>query len=155
MNILSNERMSLKIRQQVTANCQLPTKTCSYIIFVMFISLLAACAKDTDPSGDLNGTYAGIYKETGEAHDSGTVKIAFVGSVFSGESIGTTRPICNGSYQITGDSINFKNLCSTPDPELLLAGNYKMTTAGDSLYFTRDTGIGIVYFQEQFLLKKQ
>ena len=126
-----------------------------YFFLILLPFVFIACAKDTDPSGDLNGTYAGKYLEKGEAHDSGAVKIVFVGSVFSGESIGTTRPICNGSYQIMGDSIYFKNLCSTPDPELLLSGNYKMTTAGDSLYFTRATGPGIVYFQEQFLLKKQ
>ena len=126
-----------------------------YSLLILLPFVFIACAKDTDPSGDLNGTYSGVYKETGEAHDSGTVRIVFVGSVFSGESIGTTRPICNGSYLIVGDSINFKNLCSTPDRELLLAGKYKIITTGDSLYFTRATGSGIVYYQEQFLLKKQ
>jgi hypothetical protein len=57
------------------------------------------------------------------------------------------RPICNGTYAITGDSINFMNLCSTPDADLLLVGKYQIKETGDSLYFIRGT--------ELFSLKQQ
>ena len=114
---------------------------------MVLICLLASCAKDSTPNGALNGTYAGIYFNSGTLPDSGTVRIVFVGSNFSGESSGTSRPICNGSYAITGDSINFTNFCSTPDPELLLVGRYQMKATGDSLYFMR--------LHEQFSLKQQ
>ena|SRR6266481_6026607 len=127
---------------------------CKSIWAVILTCLITSCAKDSTPSGDLNGAYTGIYLQTGDIEDAGSVTIVFVGSNFSGESIGSARPICNGSYQITGDSINFKNFCSTPDPELLLVGKYKMTTAGDSLYFTRDSN-AIVHYDEYFGLKKQ
>lgn len=104
------------------------------------IFALVSCAKDDTPSGDLNGTYIGNYIQTGPSNDSaGTVTIVFVGSNFSGESQATVKPICNGSYAITGDSINFMNLCSTPDADLLLVGKYQIKETSDSLYFIRPT----------------
>jgi hypothetical protein len=122
--------------------------------FVLIIIGFLSCAKDSEPSGDLNGTYNGLYLATGDLKDTGLVKIVFVGSNFSGESVGTSRPICNGSYQIFQDSIDFKNLCSTPDPELLLVGKFKITSVGDSLYFTRIFN-GSISYEEQFSLLKQ
>jgi hypothetical protein len=120
----------------------------------MIVFLFSACSQDNSPSGDLNGTYIGTYLESGDMRDTAVVKIVFVGSNFSGESTGSLRPICNGSYQITGDSINFKNLCSTPDPELLLAGKYMLSAPGDSLYFTRIFN-GTNNYKELFSLHKQ
>ena len=114
---------------------------------LIIMGMMNSCAKDNTPSGELSGTYVGNYLETGSLQDSGTVKIVFVGSNFSGVSMGTSRPICNGSYAITGDSINFTNYCSTPDPELLLVGKFQFRTTGDSLYFIR--------LHEQFRLKQQ
>ncbi len=112
------------------------------------IFALVSCSKDDTPGGDLNGRYYGIYEKADGVTDStATVRIVFVGSNFSGESQATVRPICNGSYEITGDSINFTNLCSTPDADLLLVGKYKIKETGDSLYLSR--------FQELFSLKQQ
>jgi hypothetical protein len=126
---------------------------CKYL-FLMILVLLISCTQDNNPGGDLNGTYIGTYLESGNLHDTAAVKIVFVGSNFSGESTGSLRPICNGSYLITGDSINFKNFCSTPDPELLLSGNYMVSAPGDSLYFTR-IFTGTINYKEQFSLHKQ
>jgi hypothetical protein len=100
---------------------------------------LGSCAKDDIPNGDLNGTYTGVYEQTaGSNNDSaGTVKIVFVGSNFSGESQASVKPICNGTYEIAGDSINFKNLCSIADADLLLEGKYQIKETADSLYFIR------------------
>jgi hypothetical protein len=103
----------------------------------LFIWLIS-CSKDSTPSGDLNGVYNGTYTQTDPQSDTvGTVKLVFVGSNFSGESQGNVKPICNGSYTITGDSINFRNLCSTAPSDLLLVGNYYIKEKGDSLYFIR------------------
>jgi len=122
----------------------------------LILVFLISCTKDPGtPSGDLNGVYSGTYTQTGAANDFSYVKLVFVGSNFSGESTDTIRSVCNGSYQITGDSINFKNFCSTPDPELLLAGKYKMTSAGDSLYFKRDSRPDTIHYTELFSLKSQ
>jgi hypothetical protein len=115
-------------------------------IWVLF--LLAACAKDSSTGGDLNGTYSGAYEQGPGANDStGTVRLVFIGYNFSGESQATLRPICNGNYEIVGDSINFVNLCSTPDPYLLLVGKYQIKETGDSLYLSRNL--------ELFSLKQQ
>ena len=141
--------MRVKIRQPSTVNRQ-------PIGFMIFVSLLISCTKDPGtPSGDLNGVYSGSYTQTGAVKDSSFVKLVFVGSNFSGEGTDSLRSICNGSYQITGDSINFKNFCSTPDPELLLAGKYKMKSAGDSLYFSRESPPDTIHFTELFSLKSQ
>ena len=122
----------------------------------LILVLLISCTKDPGtPSGDLNGVYSGTYAQTGAVNDAAFVKLVFVGSNFSGESTDTLRSVCNGSYQITGDSINFKNFCSTPDPELLLAGKYKMKSAGDSLYFSRNSPADTIQYTELFSLKSQ
>jgi hypothetical protein len=122
----------------------------------LILVFLISCTKDPGtPSGDLNGVYIGDYSQTGAVQDFAYVKLVFVGSNFSGEATDSLRSICNGSYQITGDSINFKNFCSIPDPELLLAGKYKMTSVGDSLYFRRDSPTDTIHFTELFILKSQ
>jgi hypothetical protein len=122
----------------------------------LILVFLNSCTQNTDaPSGDLNGIYIGDYTQTGAINDFAYVKLVFVGSNFSGDGSDSLRSICNGSYQITGDSINFKNFCSTPDYELLLAGKYKIRKAGDSLYFSRDSSPDTVHYTEMFSLKSQ
>lgn len=149
----SVKRLALSVgpkdRQLSTVNCQL-------IGFIVIVSFLVSCTQSTNtPSGDLNGVYSGTYLQTGAVKDFSSVKLVFVGSNFSGESTDSIRSICNGSYQITGDSINFKNFCSTPDYELLLAGKYKLKTVGDSLYFSRDSPPDTIHYTELFSLKSQ
>ena len=126
------------------------------IIFLFITYLMFSCAKDyTTPSGDLNGAYAGYYTQTGAVTSSAYVKLIFVGSNFSGEGSDSLRSVCNGSYQITGDSIKFTNFCSTPDADLLLAGKYKKKSVGDSLYFSRDSPADTIHYTELFSLKSQ
>jgi hypothetical protein len=123
--------------------------------FGLFVIFLMSCTKDPGtPSGDLNGVYAGYYTQTGAVNGYAYVKLVFVGSNFSGEGTDSLRSICNGSYQITGDSISFTNFCSTPDVDLLLAGKYKKTSSGDSLYFSRDSSAA-THYSEVFSLKSQ
>ena len=129
--------------------------TTTKILWSLVLSfLIVSCAKDSEPSGDLNGNYIGYYIQTGDLKDTGVVQVVFVGSNFSGNSTGTTRSICNGSYQVFGDSINFTNLCTTADADLLLVGKYKMETVGDSLYFTR-TISGTENYEDHFNPRKQ
>jgi len=141
--------MRVKIRQPSSVNRQ-------PIGFIIIVSLLFSCTKDPGtPSGDLNGVYAGTYVQTGTITSNAYIKLVFVGSNFSGEGSDALQSICNGSYQITGDSIDFKNYCSTPDADLLLAGNYKIRTTGDSLYFSRDSLLNMLPNTELFSLKAQ
>ena len=138
--------------------CERSTVICQLIRFfgIILLGFIVSCTKDPGtPSGDLNGVYIGDYSQSGAVKEFAYVKIVFVGSNFSGDSTDSLRSICNGSYQITGDSINFKNFCSTPDPELLLAGKYKMKTVGDSLYFSRDSPADTIRYTELFSLKSQ
>jgi len=143
------QTVNRKNRQPSTANRQ-------PFGFIIMMLLSISCTKDPGtPGGDLNGVYSGTYTQTGAVNDFSYVKIVFVGSNFSGQSTDTMRSVCNGSYQITGDSISFKNFCSTPDAELLLAGKYKMISVGDSLYFKRDSPADTIHFTELFSLKSQ
>jgi len=118
---------------------------------MFFTILFASCAKESEPTGDLNGTYNGSYRRTGDLEDLGTVRIVFVANIFSGESTASQLNICNGNYEVFGDSIRFKNLCSGSD---LLEGNYKMKESGDSLYFSRIID-STVHYEDNFILKKQ
>jgi hypothetical protein len=105
-------------------------------IWMLFI--LASCNKDSSTGGALNGTYSGVYEQgPGPSDSTGTVRIVFIGNNFSGESQASLLPICNGNYDIVGDSINFTNLCSTPDQYLLLVGKYQLKETSDSLYLSR------------------
>ncbi len=122
---------------------------------LVFMLGFISCSKDPGSSSfPLNGAYAGVYLESGSFKDTALVTLVFAGVGYSGATIGGGRTICNGTYQISVDSINFMNACSVPDSTLLLAGKYKMTGSGDSLYFTRVSG-DFVFYQEQFSLKKQ
>lgn len=141
--------MRIESRQPPTANRQ-------PIIFLIIACLLISCTKDPGtPGGDLNGVYSGTYTQTGSITSYAYVKIVFVGSNFSGEGSDSDRSICNGSYQITYNSILFKNFCSTPSADLLLAGQYEIKQTGDSLYFSRDSLVNMIPNTELFSLKSQ
>jgi len=118
---------------------------------LIFAFGLVSCAKETEPSGDLNGTYNGTFLRTGDVEDAGSVRIVFVADIFSGETTASDLNICYGNYDIFGDSINFKNLCSGTD---LLNGNYKFKESADSLYFSRVVD-STVHYTDNFILKKQ
>ena len=118
---------------------------------LIFAFGLVSCAKESEPSGDLNGTYNGTFLRTGDVEDAGSVRIVFVANIFSGESNASQMNICNGNYDIFGDSIRFKNLCSGSD---LLNGNYKLKESADSLYFSRMVD-STVHYTDNFILKKQ
>jgi hypothetical protein len=120
-----------------------------WLIFIFFFFI--SCAKDTQPHGDLDGTYNGSYFRTGSMEDAGAVRIVFVANIFSGESTASQMNICNGNYEILGDSVNFKNLCSGSD---LLEGNYHIKKTADSLYFNRTSNTTPPY-ADYFILKKQ
>jgi len=140
--------MGMKICQLSTVICQLNR--------ILILSLLFSCSKDPGtPGGDLNGVYAGTYMQTGSVTSHAYIKLVFVGSNFSGEGSDSLRSICNGSYQITFDSILFNNFCSTSNMDLLLAGKYKIKQTGDSLYFSRDSLVNMVPNTELFNLKSQ
>jgi hypothetical protein len=147
-----NRLLSFSVLTLRPAFIKMAKKILGLILVVLFIS----CAKDSNPAGALFGTYAGAYQRTGTGGitDTATVRIVFVGSNFSGQSTSIDRTICNGNYQVAGDSINFTNNCSIPDTSLLLVNKYKMTAVGDSLYFSRISN-GNVYYEDQFNLKVQ
>ncbi|HMC86425.1 MAG TPA: hypothetical protein VKI61_12915 [Chitinophagaceae bacterium] len=45
------------------------------LVVMMIVFLFFSCTQDNNPSGDLNGTYAGTYLQSGELKDTAQVKI--------------------------------------------------------------------------------
>jgi hypothetical protein len=130
--------------------------TVNQIFLFILILLIQSCSQSYDtPSGDLNGVYSGSYTQTGAVIDNAFVKLVFVGSNFSGDANDSFRSVCNGSYEIIGDSIKFKNYCITPGSQLLLAGNYKFRSVGDSIYFSRHSPADTLQYTELFSLQSQ
>jgi hypothetical protein len=120
-----------------------------FLIFTFF-----SCSKGSDTSSfPLDGAYDGTYLRSGDLKDTATVTIVFAGSGFSGQSSSVVRTICNGTYQVFSDSVNFINGCAIPDSSLLLVGKYKLTGTGDSLYLSKDSSMGNLHYEDQFSLK--
>jgi hypothetical protein len=104
-----------------------------WLFLILFA--LSSCAKDQGSGFPLDGTYAGVYLQTGSVNRSANLRLVFAGNGFSGETTDTVKTICNGNYEMMPDSIDFTSLCSLPQDQLLLYGTYRMRTAGDSLFF--------------------
>ena len=118
----------------------------------MFV--LASCAKDSGSNFPLDGAYAGEYQKTDTFSSSASVRLVFAGNGFSGETNSPDKTICAGNYDIFLDSISFTNLCSIPQDQLLVYGNYQMKKVGDSLYMRRDSTT-LISYSELFSLRKQ
>ena len=104
--------------------------------------LFNSCKKcSTTPPVALTGSYKGIFQRTMEVAFIGdTVQIQFSGNTYTGSNPGTVELICHGTYQVTGDSINFHNDCVYPantDMGGILTGKYLLIQHGDSLQFRR------------------
>jgi hypothetical protein len=122
--------------------------------------LVSTCSKkDSPPQTTIIGVYAGsferIYGDTGIKRG---VSITFSTNKFSGSSDSTHYPaICNGSYAIAGDSINFQNQCDFPanfDWTYILNGKYSLKIKNDSLQISHTYG-DFIYEADIYRLKKQ
>ncbi|MDP4249648.1 MAG: hypothetical protein Q8918_05995 [Bacteroidota bacterium] len=124
---------------------------------LLFIS--SACRKSAERMDTLSGTYTGRFLRVSMAYQGpASVKIDFSGNSFDGEALDNNYPdICHGTYQIKGDSINFKNECVLPadfDWSLILSGKYRIYHVGDSLSISRMYP-GTVIYSDTYTLKKE
>jgi hypothetical protein len=122
--------------------------------------IFSACGKSAERVDTLSGTYTGRFLRVSMAYQGPvSVKINFSGKSFDGKALDNNYPdnICRGTYQITGDSVNFKNECMSPpdfDRSLILSGKYRIYHVGDSLSISRMYP-GTVIYSDTYSLKKE
>jgi hypothetical protein len=119
--------------------------------------LLASCRKNNETKVPPEGTYTGTFTRVGLIlSQPESVKITFNGNNFNGERNETSH-ICNGTYEITGDSVDFHNAClftANIDESMVLAGKYKIVIEGDSLFISR-MYLSSSSYSDTYMLKKQ
>ncbi len=126
-------------------------------LIIVVILFLASCRKNNVSKVPPEGTYTGTFTRVGLIlTKSDSVKITFTGNVFNGESNGTCL-VCNGTYEISSDSVAFHNACLFPaniDESRVLAGKYKIVIDGDSLFISR-MYLSFSSYSDTYRLKKQ
>lgn len=123
-----------------------------FLINIFFIS----CGPDKeDPVVIQPGTYKGQFYHTSQNTniDPSNVTLTFTDQKFSGSSDKTYFPaICNGSYKVTDQEIEFINGCSWPanfDWNYILNGKFKIKVTGNSLELTKQSGNNTYYYKLQ------
>jgi len=101
-----------------------------------------SCSK-TQENQTPQGAYTGSFQRiTGGMGDTVHVTLILTGHEFSGNCGRAYYPsICNGTFNIKGSSLEFKNACfftANFDWSLILDGKYQFTAINDSLVITRD-----------------
>jgi hypothetical protein len=120
------------------------------LVFILCISSLISCQDDENHtfeklSGQLfTGTFYGSTPLTKQSPIA--VTLSFESNRFSGESENQVSPIiCEGTYLLTQQEIQFKNEC-TNEGVFKLSGTYSYKKSGDSLSIQRSyNGIMEVY----------
>ncbi len=99
---------------------------CGFFLFILFA---ISCKKNNQVAVIAQGDYTGSFTRTIGTIDSvATIRMNFSGGRFSGESDNAAYPgICEGGYEMIGDSISFGNDCYVPADyknSTRLYGNY-------------------------------
>jgi hypothetical protein len=121
---------------------------------IPLIFLLPACLKNTQMPAALSGTYIGVYMRVDHFKDTAAIEITFRDNSFQDKYNTTVHPNCHGFYRISNDSIDFQNLCDTPNYRLILDGKFRVVQKDDSLSLSRISN-GTFYFEDHFNLRKQ
>lgn len=115
------------------------------LIVIPFIIFIISCDKSDNAPKDIvldTATYTGTFQRTGVPGSSiANVSLTLSDRHFNGQSNMPRYPaICNGTFQLSGDSIQFINACvftADFDWTLILSGKYDIYTIDDQLIITR------------------
>ena len=122
----------------------------SVLTILAIVTILSCEDADKVSVASLNGTYEGIFFRTspGAAYETSDVTLSFEGNAFEGSSnIAKYPAICHGTFTLTGNEIDFNNLCvwtAEFDWSYILYGKFTITSEGDEIIMTRNYGNGIV-----------
>jgi hypothetical protein len=110
------------------------------VTILFFLILIFSCDnKEIETIELLNGTYTGLFYRAspGVRYQSSDVTLTFSQNEFHGTSSISKYPaICNGTYKLIGQKIEFINLCPWTaefDWSYILSGEFKITKIGDDI----------------------
>ncbi|GMN10267.1 hypothetical protein MTsPCn9_13180 [Croceitalea sp. MTPC9] len=113
----------------------------SLILIVLLIGLLACNNDDGIKKQIIEGEYVGIFERNGITSN---VQLNLDDSGFSGESDTQKFPaICNGTYSISDNSINFSNACiwtADFDWTLILSKEWNFDFKNNTLVLVHSNG---------------
>lgn len=113
-------------------------------VFVLLATMFSCEKYEPKNVGPLDGTYTGVFFRANPQanYQTADVTIVFDGNTFEGSSSIVKYPaICRGTYTLTGDEIEFTNLCvwtAEFDWTYILNGKFKITKEGNQLRMTRN-----------------
>ncbi len=126
----------------------------SYVLGMILIS----CDKGEDPFPKSGETFKGSFTRYESKKDpvSSNVQLRFKNGKFEGSSDQVNFPaICEGTYRIKGEMLNFRNSCMFPanfDWSLILVGDFDYERKSDSLIISRSYDWG---GRDEYRLKKE
>lgn len=111
----------------------------TFYLMVGLVCLFSSCG--TDQPQLLEGNYSGTFTR---GNESSNVQLVFENGKFEGSSEVTKFPaICNGTYQVSGNKIEFTNSCAWTaefDWSLILAGSWTFLKTNNQLTMTHSNG---------------
>lgn len=111
----------------------------TFYLMVGLVCLFSSCG--TDQPQLLEGNYSGTFTR---GNESSNVQLVFENGKFEGSSEVTKFPaICNGTYQVSGNKIEFTNSCvwtAEFDWSLILAGSWTFLKTNNQLTMTHSNG---------------
>lgn len=111
----------------------------TFYLMVGLVCLISSCG--TDQPQLLEGKYSGTFTR---GNESSNVQLVFENGKFEGSSEVTKFPaICNGTYQVSGNKIEFTNSCAWTaefDWSLILAGSWTFLKTNNQLTMTHSNG---------------
>lgn len=125
------------------------------ILLIVFSCLLYSCENnDVIRNTDLTpGVYKGHFIRSNPYAKFAPSKVTliFTPNAYTGESDVTNYPaICNGTYKITGQEIEFFNSCIWTgefDQSLILKGKFELRVDGSQLEMTRRSNGQTYYYK--------
>lgn len=111
----------------------------TFYLMVGLVCLFSSCGSDQPQL--LVGNYSGTFTR---GNESSNVQLVFENGKFEGSSEVTKFPaICNGTYQVSGNKIEFTNSCAWTaefDWSLILAGSWTFLKTNNQLTMTHSNG---------------
>lgn len=128
-------------------------------LIIMLVTFLCSCDKEEAILFALEeGTYSGsFYRSSPSAtYETSDVSIIFRQNSFEGSSSVAKYPaICNGTYMVQGQEIEFVNECfwtAEFDWSYILSGKFTLTYEGDQMILSRSYGQGVT---DTYILQKE
>lgn len=134
----------------------------STLLTLLVISIIfGSCQENQEPEIIIsNNSFGGTFERRigNEGGDTAIVILEFKDSTFEGNSLTNNYPaICNGTYKISGNRIEFTNQCSWSadvDQSLILNGRFRIRRAQGEIILTKEVGSGLRKITDIYTLQQ-